>query len=492
MANQKSNEEYVAMAKPVGQDALQMILMRAPSWLGSAVAHGVLVMVLWQIQWEIGSAVEKKPVMASIKDDVVEQVEEVVEPEKPKMEYDTVPDTSESYDPTATGTANVDGSPDGSPDIEMDQANDNVPGFNVMEPDDAPPLAISKLALGEQGAVGHFHGIYGSRGGSGRRKSLMTRGGSPKSEKTVVDSFGWLARVQETDGHWDSVKWGANHNCDSAVTGLALLAFLGHGETDKEGKYRSNVYRALEWMEKKTAGTGSWGERYYTQGICTMAVCEAYGLTRNKRWGDMGQRALDVLIYNQNPNGGWDYTGNTARVDTSVSGWCVLALKSGVASGLKVPDSAIERVKKWLRESVNADYTTGYTKNPGAQGSSGGTAPMTAVATLARAFMGWSRDSREMQDALAFVARSGVQINNEYYLYYGTLCMFQAGGPLWDDWNKNFRDALIAKQVRGRGQEFDGSWDPDTTYGSHGGRVYTTAMAVFCLEIYYRFVMVLK
>jgi hypothetical protein len=32
-----------------------------------------------------------------------------------------------------------------------------------------------------------------------------------------------------------------------------------------------------------------------------------------------------------------------------------------------------------------------------------------------------------------------------------------------------------------------GSWSPNTVWGGCGGRVYTTAMATMCLEVYYRY-----
>jgi len=32
-----------------------------------------------------------------------------------------------------------------------------------------------------------------------------------------------------------------------------------------------------------------------------------------------------------------------------------------------------------------------------------------------------------------------------------------------------------------------GSWDPDNLWGNYGGRVYSTAMATLCLEVYYRY-----
>ena len=123
---------------------------------------------------------------------------------------------------------------------------------------------------------------------------------------------------------------------------------------------------------------------------------------------------------------------------------------------------------------------------------SGGSPAMTAVATLGRQFMGWKRDHPNMTKALAYLDRSGVTLENMYYTYYATLVMFQAGGEFWNKWNKAFRDPLIDKQVTGRGLEFDGSWDTDISYGAQGGRVYSTAMSVFCLEIYYRFLPLLK
>ena len=35
-------------------------------------------------------------------------------------------------------------------------------------------------------------------------------------------------------------------------------------------------------------------------------------------------------------------------------------------------------------------------------------------------------------------------------------------------------------------QETNGSWPTDEEWGGYGGRVYTTATAALCLEVYYR------
>ncbi|HUS57779.1 MAG TPA: hypothetical protein VM141_03925 [Planctomycetota bacterium] len=484
MANIPNGDYVVEQSpQPVQSDALQTILSGAPWWLGSLVFHAFILLVFAQIGWEVGTKTDRIAA-TDIRPPVEEEEDVEEEPEKPEFEEASI------IDPTLPPSDTID-----TPEQEIDQPDMDVPGFNTLEPDEAPPLAIAKLALGEDGAPGHFHGIYGNRGGSGRKKSILRRGGSPLAEASVNEALGWLARVQEADGHWDSKKWGGGGQ-DVGVSGLATLAFLGHGETDRDGKYRATVAKALEYLERKCASNGSFGEQFYTQGICTMAMSEAYGMTRNPRWGAVAQRALDYCVANQNPNGGWDYHGNNpARVDTSVTAWVVMGVKSGVASNLRVPEQALERIKKWLYESVNPDGSTGYTKNIGAQGSGGGmsVSGLTAAASLCRQFMGWKPDAEDLAKSLNYVDRAGVNLKNVYQVYYGTLCMFQAGGEYWSKWNKQFRDPLIALQVKNRGPELDGSWDHlDDTLGGHGGRVYTTAMAVFCLEVYYRFLPVLK
>lgn len=73
-----------------------------------------------------------------------------------------------------------------------------------------------------------------------------------------------------------------------------------------------------------------------------------------------------------------------------------------------------------------------------------------------------------------------------YYMYYGTLTMFQIGGAQWKDWNEALKNALLPSQCKGG--DDDGSWDPKADWLCEwGGRVYTTAMGALCLEVYYRY-----
>ena len=46
--------------------------------------------------------------------------------------------------------------------------------------------------------------------------------------------------------------------------------------------------------------------------------------------------------------------------------------------------------------------------------------------------------------------------------------------------------AALTKTQNTEGTEA-GSWNSNTVWGGYGGRVYTTAMAAMCLEVYYRY-----
>jgi hypothetical protein len=71
-----------------------------------------------------------------------------------------------------------------------------------------------------------------------------------------------------------------------------------------------------------------------------------------------------------------------------------------------------------------------------------------------------------------------------YYLYYGTLAMYQHQGAVWDEWNDRMKKILLEQQRNGGDEE--GSWDPKGTHGNEMGRAVVTALATLSLEVYYR------
>ena len=75
---------------------------------------------------------------------------------------------------------------------------------------------------------------------------------------------------------------------------------------------------------------------------------------------------------------------------------------------------------------------------------------------------------------------------NLYFWYYGTLAMFRVGGDEWKRWNVAMKETLLPAQAE------DGSWKPISIYAEYAQdtdreRVYTTALCVLTLEVYYRY-----
>jgi hypothetical protein len=80
---------------------------------------------------------------------------------------------------------------------------------------------------------------------------------------------------------------------------------------------------------------------------------------------------------------------------------------------------------------------------------------------------------------------------NLYYWYYATLALHhhrasdEAAAAAWQTWNGALTDVLLDTQIDSGPDA--GSWSPDTNWGGYGGRVYSTALAAMCLEVYYRY-----
>ena len=83
--------------------------------------------------------------------------------------------------------------------------------------------------------------IAGRFAGNARKEAAMKTGGTEKSEKAVQAGLRWLKNHQNPDGSWSD-------EFIPGMTGLSLLAFLGHGELPEEGGGGERVvWLSLAW-----------------------------------------------------------------------------------------------------------------------------------------------------------------------------------------------------------------------------------------------------
>ncbi len=381
--------------------------------------------------------------------------------------------------------------------------------------------AISDIPLGGTGVTGSMGvggggmaGCFGYRDGGGRKKAVARFGGSKATESAVEAALRWLVRHQEVDGHWQADKWEAKHDNSAACTGLATLAFLGAGYTEKSGKFRDNVKRAVNWMISQQKENGCLiGKQHpdtttYTQAICTLALAEAYGMAKVPRTGEAAQKGINDIMARQKPYSGWRYGYKDKQPDSSVTGWCVMALKSAKVAGLKVDGAGFQGTMAWfdsvtMTEQDGRDHHKG--KMTGCIGylKKGWSPTMTAAGMVARQFMGVTRDNRLLQGGAKWLAGANPdwdrkatwrQPGDFYFWYYGTLATFQMGGDSWKNWNQGLKKTLVPHQRKGgpldgTANDVDGSWDPrlPCRFEAEGGRVYSTALGALCLEVYYRY-----
>ncbi|GDY03351.1 hypothetical protein LBMAG49_26800 [Planctomycetota bacterium] len=360
-------------------------------------------------------------------------------------------------------------------------------------------------------------GKYGSRFGNGKGPG----GAGGQTNKAIVAGLEWLRKHQDEDGHWDTANFmkhdeGApcdgpgNSGHDVGITGLALLAFLGNGNTLKLGPYRKVVRQGVKWLQEQQREDGLIGmpstQTYlYSHAIATLAVCESYGLSDNYRpLKSVAQKALNYIAQARNTYGVWRYQPKDNDNDTSISGWMIQALLSGKEFKLAVDDSAFSAAKLWF-DSVTDPVTgsSGYQKR--GEGSSrpvelvdkfpaAKTESLTAVVLLCRCLMHESpKESPTMDKATDTIMKKTPIWNTTdgsidmYYWYYGSYAMFQMGGKHWDSWSKKMTDAVLKTQRGQSDGNFHGSWDAADPWGQDGGRIYSTAIMVLCLEAYFRY-----
>jgi hypothetical protein len=323
-----------------------------------------------------------------------------------------------------------------------------------------------------------------------------TRGGNKQSELAVERGLRWLAAHQRADGSWcfDLKQPPCGGLCRNpgteasvtAATGLALMPFLGAGYTHKQGPHQEVVERGLYALASRAVATPHGIDlrdgTMYGQAIATIALCEGYGMTRDPTLKDTAQGALRFIAHAQDlSGGGWRYTPGQPG-DTTVTGWQLMALRSGLLARLEVPSLSFELANKFLDHvqfAGGARY--GYqTPSPREQKQEA----TTAVGLLCRMYLGWDRRRPELYQGVGFLDRWGPSMTNLYYDYYATQVMHFWEGKEWDAWNAKMRDHLIATQAQESHEA--GSWHFADPYGDRGGRLYSTAMAVMILEVYYR------
>ena len=462
----------------------------------SLIAHIILLAICFT--FVVSAPAERKEIAVEIKELEVKNIEKL--PEPPPEEKVEMENPIEVEGPPS----NVNSAATDNVSIASSSATADV-GVGFSDSPDVPMSNVLSIAPSNSPLV--LPGVMAGRSKGGIKAALQKYNrGSGATESSVSKGLTWLKNHQNADG-----SWGEDRTKIPALTALATLAFLAHGETPSSQEYGTCVLKAIRKLIEygntsdgngmiQSPGSG------YGHAMVAYALSEAYALTKIPMLEDPMNRTIGRIVTGQNSLGSYDYVydktvgaakmvknnktgvmeekilpGGTIignpRCDLSIAGWNFQALKAAFAAGCTVKglETAIANGVKAIQ---TIHYTgQGFSYGPASRKGEVVSRTMTSVGVLCLQLMGAGK-SKEALTGLKYIetADAGAWLkcdwqtgtdNLLYQWYYQTQALFQGysgTGGTWDGWNREFQKALMKEQ------ESDGHWSsPKEKYGNVGG-----------------------
>lgn len=328
-------------------------------------------------------------------------------------------------------------------------------------------------------------------------------------DDSIARGLVFLRNQQNNDGSWTGGGFGMlgiGGGGDSAVTSLAVMAFLSAGHVPGEGKHGAAIEKGIRYVMSQQqrnglfAGPMTGGIEMYHHGICTLMLSEAAGMTDGKLAEELRQRlqqAVECILAGQRQvvghpdHGGWRYRMNGTDSDLSVTGWQLMALRGARNLGCDVPKKRIEDAVAYIERC--RDKSGDQTGRPA--GYRYMVNMHVTVACTGTAILGTELCGKEYHRAKHLLLAgqyvqqmplSPAQAHFFYGIYYTSQAMFQLGGAEWKAYRPKLHDLLLRQNP----PRADGSWQAggqgaydDVRFGPN----YCTAMAILALTVEYRY-----
>jgi len=380
------------------------------------------------------------------------------------------------------------------PDIAQPPVDIVAPPKEVtLQKSDINSIAQTKGYIQMKNMIGHRT--------PGARATQLAKFNASETDIGVLHALRYLKKNQNYDGSWGKNK--------VAMTSLALLAYLAHGELPASDEFGPTVQAAIEYILAAQQSDGHFSGRDghdYTHPIATYALAEAYAMTRIPKIKEATVKAMRPIIKGQNASGGFNYNLlPSSRDDSSYMAWCIQALKAAKMAGLY---GDLPGLKECMSRSVS-----GFRKNYGECDGYGGfgyaskgnrNSGLTGAGVLCLQFLGAS-NTKECKGGLKGLSdwefnwekpKSGSFV---YYMYYTTQAKFQEGGRSWQMWDNQFKPSLIRHQnviskkesgyIDHNGVAYAiGSWISPAKQELNGGdSIMDTILCTLMLEVYTRY-----
>jgi hypothetical protein len=317
-------------------------------------------------------------------------------------------------------------------------------------------------------------------------KEILPKHVTPETLRAVNKGLDYLASHQSDDGSWIT---GGGQAYPVAMTGLAGMALLAHGDSPTRGRYARNLKGAIEFLVRCGTATGlitgpnqDSGQPMHGHGFALLFLATAYSsITKESLRLEVQstvRKAVTLTSQGQSAQGGWTYIPG-AGDEGSVTVTQVQALRAAHNAGFLVPHAVIEEAIKYLEKCRTPEGGIRYSLLAG----NAPRLPISAAA-VATLYNAGQFESTIATDCLKYVWDQFRAVEafekgggHAYYSHlYAAQGFYMAGDQYWDKYFPPTRDQLIAMQSP------DGSWQGDGI-----GEVYGTAIATIILQLPFKF-----
>jgi hypothetical protein len=299
----------------------------------------------------------------------------------------------------------------------------------------------------------------------------------------------WMASQQEQSGAWSTGATSGGNQYRGAMTGYALLAFMGAGHLPDEGSHGETVRRGIDYLKNNVLPDGrilTDNQRHYmySHGVVTLALAQALGQTGNNEIRPVLTRMVELIV-GASSGQGWRYKPQPSKGDISVTVIQCVALRAARNVGIPVPQEVLDDAANFIR-SCGITGKVGFSYMPGRNRSS---YPRLAAAAFSLQVLG-HYDDPLVAPAIEEILNTRVRNQNtsgrtSFGDYYAAPAIYMRGGEMWEEWYRYIRNTFSNSATRSGTMV---NWgNPGSNANRDKSAIYLTANHVSILAIPTRF-----